>query len=259
MAGMTLTMNANHGLDCFQSLACFPIKELQDNLYFQKYSFPDTQTTFSLCAEHYLTKSNADACGFETSYDYWVCSWKGYQLVLKLLLGPSYGVVIKDIVDEIQQNNIGQYNDVGYLLSLTATMRALLYEYSSSNEVFTLEVDTTIYTPANMTSVHWLNVIKLLWLSFKDKLSFNRQTEYQHARSVYSTVRHRPYTGKVVKASGRPAIRAAAQTQGAKAAASAPPRIAIAVTPVSPKRGNHKKKKARHLVLHHPRHLKGGR
>ena len=42
MAGMTLTMNANHDLDRFQSLACFHIKELQDNLYFQKYSFPDT-------------------------------------------------------------------------------------------------------------------------------------------------------------------------------------------------------------------------
>ena len=110
-----------------------------------------------------LNISDADACGFEiTSYDYWVRSWKGYPLVLKLLLGPSYGVVINDIVDEIQQDNIGQYNDVGYLLSLTATMRALLYEFSSSNEVFTLDVDTTIYTPADMTSVHWLNVIKLL-------------------------------------------------------------------------------------------------
>ena len=45
--------------------------------------------------------------------------------MLKLLLGSSYGVVIKDIVDEILQDNIGQYNEVGYLLSLTATMRAL--------------------------------------------------------------------------------------------------------------------------------------
>ena len=57
-------------------------------------------------------------------------SWKGYQLVVKLLLGPSYGIVIKEIVDEIQQDNIGLYNDVEYLLSLTATMRALLYELS---------------------------------------------------------------------------------------------------------------------------------
>ena len=79
LAGMTLTMNADHDLDRLQSLACYAIKELQDNLYFQKYSFPDARTTFSFCAEHYLTKSDADACGFEiTSYDFWVRSWKGY-------------------------------------------------------------------------------------------------------------------------------------------------------------------------------------
>ena len=177
-------------------------KELQDNQYFQKYSFPDAQTTFSLCAEHYLTKADADACGFQiVSYDFWVRSWKGYQLVLKLLLGNSYGAVIKDIVDEILQDNIGQYNDVGYLLSLTATMRALLYEYSSSSEDFTLDCDTTVYTPATMTKAQWLIVIRLLWSSFKDKLSYNRQTEYQHARSLYLAVRNKPYSGKIVKAS----------------------------------------------------------
>ena len=89
---MNLTMNANHGLDRFQSLACFDIKEMQDNFYFQKYSFPDAQTTFSLCAEHYLTKADADACGFQiASYDFWIHSWKGYQSVLKLLFGLSYG------------------------------------------------------------------------------------------------------------------------------------------------------------------------
>jgi hypothetical protein len=53
---MNLTVSANHDLDRFQALACFNIKEMQDNLYFQKYSFPDAHTTFSLCAEHYLSK-----------------------------------------------------------------------------------------------------------------------------------------------------------------------------------------------------------
>jgi len=145
MAGMTLTINTNHDLERFQSLACYVIKEIQDNLYFQHYSFPDAQTTFSLCAEHYLRKSDADACGFViTSYDFWVRSWKGYHLVVKLLLGPSYGTVVKEIIDEIQQDNKGQYNDIEYLLSLTATMRALLYEYSSSIEDFTLGASTTV-------------------------------------------------------------------------------------------------------------------
>lgn len=61
LAGMTLTLNTDHDLDRLQSLACYTIKELQDNLYFQKYAFPDARTPFSLCAEHYLTKPNADA------------------------------------------------------------------------------------------------------------------------------------------------------------------------------------------------------
>ena len=74
LAVMTLTLNTDH--------------DLQENLFFQKYAFPDARTQYSLCAEHYLTKSDADACGFEiTSDDLWVRSWKGYQLVVKLLLG----------------------------------------------------------------------------------------------------------------------------------------------------------------------------
>jgi len=129
-------------------------------------------------------KSDADACGFEiTSYEFWVRSWKGYQLVVKLLLGPSYGGVVKEIIDEIQQDNIGQYNDVGYLLSLTATMRALLYEYSSSIEDFTLDSDTTVYTPAVMPKAQCLIVMRHLWMSFKDKFPYSRQTEYKYAVS----------------------------------------------------------------------------
>lgn len=60
---------------------------------------------------------------------------------LQLLLGPSYSDTIAAI---IQQDNIGQYDDVEYLLSLTVTMRALLYEYSSSAEVLTVDTDPYI-------------------------------------------------------------------------------------------------------------------
>jgi hypothetical protein len=189
----------------------------------------------------HLTKSDAIACGFQiASHDFWIRSWKGYQLEVKLLLGPSYGIVIKEIVDEIQQDNIGLYNDVGYLLSLTATMRALLYEYSSSNEVFTLDCDTTVYTPADMTKEQWLTVIRLLWSSFKDNLSFNRQTEYQHARSLYPITRHKPFSGKHVKTIGAPVTKLVASASVAKAPA-APARIAVAVTPISKKRAKDKR------------------
>jgi hypothetical protein len=157
------------------------------------------------------------------------------------MLGPSYGIVIKEIVDEIQQDNIGLYNDVEYLLSLTATMRALLYEYSSSNEVFTLDYDTTIYNPADMTKAQWLTVIRLLWSSFKDKLSFNRQTEYQHARSRYPVARHKPFSGKQVKITGVPVTKVTASAPVAKTP-SASARIAVAVTPISKKKSKDKRK-----------------
>ena len=112
------------------------------------------------------------------------------------------------------------------LLSLTATMRALL-----SSEDFTFDCDTTVYNPATMTKAQWLVVIRLLWSSFKDKLSYNRQTEYQHARSLYPAARHKPYSGKVVKASSGPDTSMTAAASVAKAP-SIPGRIAVAVTPV---------------------------
>jgi len=143
---------------------------------------------------------------------------------MKLLLGPSYGVVISDILNEIQQSNIGQYNDVGYLLSLTATMRTLLYEFSSSLEDFSIDTSIAVYTPASMTTVLWIVVIQQLWLSFKDKLSYNRQQEYIHCRSKYSAGRHKPYSGKVTKVSSGPP----------KAAASIGSRPTVTVTPIHP-------------------------
>ncbi len=203
-------------------------------MYFQKYAFPDARTPFSLCAEHYLTKSDADACGFEiTTYDFWVRSWKGYQLVLKLLLGPSYGVVISDIINEIQQRNIGRYNDVGYLLSLTATMRALLYEFSSSLDDFSIDTSTVVYTPALMTTAQWIVVIQQLWLSFKDKLSYNKQQEYIHCRSKHSGVRYKPYSCKVFKVTTGPS---------AKTTSSVGSRPIVTVTPTNTKGSRNRSK-----------------
>jgi len=125
---------------------------------------------------------------------------------MKLLLGPSYGVAISDIANEIQQSNIGQYNDVEYLLNLTATMRALLYEFSSSLEDFSIDTSIAVYTTASMTTALWIVVIHQLWLLFQEKLSYNRQQEYIHCRSKYSAVRHKPYSGKVIKVSSGPSI-----------------------------------------------------
>ena len=89
-------------------------------------------------------------------------------------------------------------------------MRALLYEFSSSLEDFSIDTSIVVYTPASMTTTLWIVVIQQLWLSFKEKLSYNRQQEYIHCRSKYSAVRHKPYSGKVIKVSSDPPTKAAA-------------------------------------------------
>ena len=150
MAGMTLTITVHHDLDRLQTLAAFGIKELQENLFSQTLPTPVLQ---QVCSQNiFLTKAEAESCNYEIkTYDMWVKSWRGYQLFLQFLSGQSYRDIIATIINDIQQNNIGQLFDIEYLLSLTATMRALLYEYLSSTTAFTVH-DTTMYLPADMTA-----------------------------------------------------------------------------------------------------------
>ena len=198
-AGMSLVININHDLVRFQSIACYGIAELQDRLYTQHYDFPVAMTVTSLHPAHYLTKVDADSCNYTiTTYDLWVKSWKGYQLTLHMLLGPSYGVAIDNIIRDIQQNNIGQMFEIDYLLWLTITMRALLFQYSSSEDVFMVEGSSTVFDPSLMSSVDWQEVIQFLWLSFKSQLTYAKQYEYTLAMSKYKIVKHRPFTPKAV-------------------------------------------------------------
>ena len=199
VAGMTLAMTVNHDLSRLQSIACFGIKELQENLFYQKYNFPNSRTATSLFPEHFLTKAEAESCNYEIkTYDMWVKSWHGYQLFLQFLLGPSYRDIIATIINDIQQNNVGQLFDIEYLLILTATMRALLFEYSSSTTAFTVH-DSTLHLPADMTTSDWQIVIQKLWMSFKEKLSFTMQQEFLLVRSKYPITRIKPFSGKVAK------------------------------------------------------------
>lgn len=55
------------------------------------------------------------------------------------LYGKSYGLTIAVIIAEIQQSHIGKIFDVDYLIALTSTMKALLYQYSSSVDDFTVD------------------------------------------------------------------------------------------------------------------------
>ena len=115
-----------------------------------------------------------------------------------MLLGHSYGVTIDNIVRDIQQNNIGQMYEINYLLWLIITMRALLFQYSSSEDVFMVEGSPTVFNPSHMSSADWQKVIQFLWLSFKSQLTYAKQYEYTLAMSKYKMVKHRPFTPKAV-------------------------------------------------------------
>ena len=112
-------------------------------------------------------------------------------------------------------------------------MRALLYEFSSSLEDFTIDTSTVVYTPALMTKAQWIVVVQQLWLSFKDKLPYSRQQEYIHCRSKYSGVRHKPYSGKVLNVSSGPST---------KAPSSVGSRPTVTVTPTITKSKRNKSK-----------------
>jgi hypothetical protein len=101
---------------------------------------------------------------YRLGYEAWVKSWEGYRLVLKLLLGASYGLAIAVIITDIQQNNVGNVFDVIYLIALTSTMRALLYQYSASTAPFSVESTDQNFQPLEMTHTDWQAVIALLWL-----------------------------------------------------------------------------------------------
>lgn len=164
---MILTINEDHDLDRFRSLACYD---------HQKHEFPHLQVSTSLHWAHYLTKTDAAACGYQIkTNDILFKSWEGHCLVLKLLLGASYGLIIAVIIVEIQQNHIGKIFDVDYLVTLTSTMKALLYQYSSSADVFTIDSNPQLrFQPFAMKSKDWQNAIDLLWVSFKARLTFNQ-------------------------------------------------------------------------------------
>ena len=112
-------------------------------------------------------------------------------------------------------------------------MRALLYEFSSSLEDFTIDTSTVVYSPASMTKAHRIVVVLQLWLSFKDKLPYSRQQEYIYCRSKYSGVRHKSYSGKVLHVSSGPST---------KAPSSVGSRPTVTVTPTTTKSKKNKSK-----------------
>lgn len=162
-SGMTLTITEDHDLLRFQSLACYDIPEIQKHLYHQEHDFPNVHLVY------YLTKIDTIACSYNIgTYDLWFKTWEGYRLVLKLLLGSSYGLTIAAIITDIYQNNVGKMFDIEYLVALTSTMKALLYQYTASIDNFTVDPNPRVFQPW----FDWQKVIELLWASFKERLTY---------------------------------------------------------------------------------------
>jgi hypothetical protein len=67
----------------------------------------------------------------QQNFDLWVLSWIGLRITSEQILDLSYGPVYQNIINDIQQNNIGNLFDIDYLVSFTMQMQALLYQYSS--------------------------------------------------------------------------------------------------------------------------------
>lgn len=97
------------------------------------------------------------------------------------------------------QDNIGKVLDVGYLIALTSTMKALLYQYSAFTETFTVDTTNRLFQSSDMTHTNWQTVITLLWVSFKSRLTFIHQEEYKMIRSKHNIVSCKPVSPKVVK------------------------------------------------------------
>lgn len=93
---------------------------------------------------------DAAKSNYVLTYDLWIQSWIGLRITSEQILGSSYGPVYQTIINDIQQNNIGQLFDIDYLVSLTTQMRALLYHYSSKQSPFTIGAATTQFNPMTM-------------------------------------------------------------------------------------------------------------
>lgn len=120
-----------------------------------------------------MYKNRSRKNNYVLTYDLWVLSWIGLRITSEQILGNSYGPVYQSIINDIQQNNIGQLFDIDYLVSLTMQMRALLYNYSSKQLPFTIEQTTTQFNPVSMVTSDWQEIIRLLWQTFKSFLTFN--------------------------------------------------------------------------------------
>jgi len=153
--------------------------------------FPDTWTTDDLHPIHFLSTTDAIKKNFHYDYECWTLSWIGIRITFEQILGPSYGPVLQNIVNDIQQNNIGQLFDIEYIVTLTIRMFALLSlsECSAQHVPFHIVDANLEFDPATMVTSDWHTTIK----SF---LTFPLQHEFNIINGKFKVVKMKPLLPK---------------------------------------------------------------
>jgi len=128
---MQLHAPQNFTLLRFKQLLWFDLPQLHDKVFKFQWTNPNTWTPDDLHPIHFLSIHDATRKNFYFDYESWALAWIGLRITYEQILGPSYGPVLQDIVNDIQQNDIGHLFDVEYIVSSThPNMLALLSQYS---------------------------------------------------------------------------------------------------------------------------------
>jgi len=116
---MQLHAPQNFTLLRFKQLLWFDLPQLHDKVFKFQWTNPDTWTPDDLHPIHFLSIHDATRKNFYFDYESWALAWIGLRITYEQILGPSYGPVLQDIVNDIQQNDIGHLFDVEYIVSST--------------------------------------------------------------------------------------------------------------------------------------------
>jgi len=119
LSGMQLHVPQNFTLLRFKQLLWFDLPQLHDKVFQFQWTYPDTWTSDDLHPIHFLSIHDATRKNFHFDYESWALSWIELHITYEQILGPSYGPVLQDIVNDIQQNDIGHLFDVESIVSLT--------------------------------------------------------------------------------------------------------------------------------------------
>jgi hypothetical protein len=196
LSGMQLHAPQNSTLLRFKQLIWFDLPQLHDKVFQFQWTYPDTWTPDDLHPIHFLSIHDATRKNFHFDYKSWALSWIGLRITYEQILGPSYGPVFQDIVNDIQQNDIGHLFDVEYIVSLTIRMLALLSQYSSQHVIFSVADSTVSYDPATMQVNDWHSVVYALWTALKSFLTFPLQHEFNILNDKFKVVKMRPHLPK---------------------------------------------------------------